>query len=46
MTLARIGDVVEEDFKVVEFKFDKVVFGYVAEKYRDERAELTMSPRQ
>ena len=38
--LARVGDVVDKKFKLLEFKYDSVVFGYVDEKYENRRTEL------
>jgi hypothetical protein len=38
---ARIGDVVRDEFRLVEFKFDSVVFGYVDDRYKDKTTELS-----
>jgi hypothetical protein len=43
MMLARAGEVVEEDFRLIEFKYESVVMGYVDTKYRDMTTELNMA---
>jgi len=45
MQVVRIGGVVERDFKLLEFKYDAVVLGYVDEKWEGQTAELKMSER-
>jgi len=43
--LARVGDVVEAKFKLLEFKYEKVVLGYTDERFKDSKTELEMSAR-
>jgi hypothetical protein len=38
--LARTGDVVKDQFRVVEFGFEAVVMGYVDERFKDQTSEL------
>jgi hypothetical protein len=38
--LARAGDVVKDQFRVVEFGFEAVVMGYVDERFKDQTSEL------
>jgi len=38
--LARTGDVVKDQFRVVEFGFETVVMGYVDERFKDQTSEL------
>lgn len=43
MLLAREGEVVEEDFLLVEFKYESVVMGYVDTKFKGMTTELNMA---
>ena len=38
--IARTGDVVKDQFRVVEFGFETVVMGYVDERFKDQTSEL------
>ena len=38
--LARAGEVVKDQFRVVEFEFEAVVMGYVDERFKDQTSEL------
>jgi len=40
MILARVGDVVAQQFKVVGFGYETLVIGYVDERFRGQTAEL------
>jgi hypothetical protein len=42
MLLARAGETIEQDFKVVEFKYESVVMGYVDNRFKDMTTELNM----
>lgn len=42
MVLARAGDTVENQFKVVAFKYETVVLGYTDERFKDQTTELTI----
>jgi len=41
LMLARVGEVVQEEFKVVEFKYEAVVMGYTDDRFADMTTELT-----
>ena len=41
--LARIGDVIEKEFKLVEFKYDSVVMGYTDERWKGQTVELQLA---
>jgi hypothetical protein len=43
MFLARIGDVVDGSFELLEFRYDTVLLGYVGEPYKGERVRLRAS---
>lgn len=45
MILARIGEVVQEEFKVLEFKYEKVVMGYTQEQFKDQTTELAQQSK-
>ena len=40
--LAGIGEVIEEQYKVVDFKYEMLIIGYTAEKWADKTTELPM----
>lgn len=40
MTLARAGEVLQGQFKLLEFGYEKVVIGYVDDRFKDETTEL------
>jgi hypothetical protein len=40
--LARVGDVVREDFRLIEFRYESVIFGYTDERFAGRTAELAM----
>lgn len=40
--LASIGEVIQEHYKVVDFKYEALVIGYTAERWADETTELKM----
>ena len=40
VVLARAGEVVKDQFRVVEFGFEAVVMGYVDERFKDQTSEL------
>lgn len=42
MVLARTGDTVEGQFKVLNFKYEVVVLGYTDDRFRDQTTELTI----
>jgi len=44
-TLARVGDVVAKQFKLVEFKYETVVLGYVDARFKDQTTEMKMTSR-
>ena len=41
LMLARVGETVQQEFKVVEFKYEAVVMGYTDERFTDMTTELT-----
>jgi hypothetical protein len=43
LMLAAVGDVVEEEFRLKEFRFESVIFGYEDEQFKDRTTELSMS---
>jgi len=43
LMLARVGDVVAAEFRLLEFRFDSVVFGYTNQQFRGRTAELNLS---
>ena len=45
MTLARAGDIVEKQFRLVEFKYESVIMGYVDERFKDKTTELRQQHR-
>ena len=42
VTIKRIGDTVEKDFRLVAFKHDAVVLGYSDKRWKDQTTELKM----
>jgi hypothetical protein len=40
--LAAIGEVIEEQYKVVDFKYETLVIGYTAERWAGKTTELPM----
>lgn len=40
---ARVGEVILEQFRLLEFKYEAVVIGYVDNRFRDQSTELKMS---
>ena len=40
LILARVGEVIEGQFKVVDFGYDSVVMGFTDERFRDQTVEL------
>ncbi len=40
--LAAIGEVIQDQYKVVEFRYETLVIGYTAERWADETTELKM----
>jgi hypothetical protein len=40
--LAQIGEIVDKQYKVLEFKYEMLVIGYTAERWADETYELPM----
>ncbi len=45
LLLARIGETVEDQFKVKEIKYQKVVLGFTAEEFKNQTTELTMKTK-
>jgi hypothetical protein len=45
IVLARVGEVVQNRFRVVEFKFQTVVLGYEEDRYKGKTTELRMRPK-
>lgn len=43
--LARVGEVVQSRFRVVDFKFQTVVLGYEEDRYKGRTTELKMRPK-
>lgn len=43
LELARVGEIVQKDFRLVDFKYEGVVIGYVDERFKDQTTELRMS---
>ena len=43
LQLARVGEIVQEEFRLVGFKYEGVVIGYVDERFADQKTELRMS---
>lgn len=43
--VAQAGDLVREQFRVVEFKYEAVVMGYVDERFKDKTTELKQQRR-
>jgi len=43
LTLAAVGDVLEEQFRLVSFKYEGVVIGYTDDRFKDQTTELQMS---
>lgn len=41
IVLAREGDVVQEDFRLLRFTYDSIVLGYTDERFKDETTEMT-----
>ena len=42
MVLARSGEVVQEKFRVLEFRYETIVMGYTDERFRDKTTELSV----
>ena len=42
MVLARTGDTVQVQFKVVDFKYEVVVLGFTDKRFSEETTELTI----
>lgn len=40
--LAAVGDVVEREFRLLEFRYESVVFGYTDERFKNRTTELGM----
>jgi len=45
LELVRVGEIVQKEFRLVEFKYEGVVIGYVDERFADQTTELRMSRR-
>jgi hypothetical protein len=45
MLLARAGDVVQKEFRLIEFGYESVVMGYVDERFKDKTTELRQQHR-
>jgi hypothetical protein len=43
LELVRVGEIVQKDFRLVDFKYEGVVIGYVDERFADQTTELRMS---
>lgn len=43
LELVRLGEIVQEEFRLVDFKYEGVVIGYVDERFADQTTELRMS---
>ena len=43
MILARAGDVVEGSFRLREFRYESVIFGFTNSKFADKTTELKMT---
>jgi len=43
LDLVRVGETFREDFRLVAFKYEGVVIGYVDERFKDQTTELRMS---
>jgi len=46
IVLARIGEIVQEQFVVREFKFESVVIGYTDERFAEQTTELRQSSKR
>lgn len=46
MMLARVGDVVQQQFRLKEFKYEVVVLGYTDERFRDQTTELEIKGKK
>jgi len=46
MILARVGDVVQQHFRLKEFKYEVVVLGYTDERFRDQTTELEITGKK
>jgi hypothetical protein len=42
MLLARVGDVVQDQFRVLEFKYEVIVMGFTDDRFRGETTELSV----
>jgi len=45
MLLARSGEVVQKEFRLIEFKYESVIMGYVDERFKDKTTELRQQHR-
>lgn len=45
MTLARVGEIVQRQFRVVDFGYETVVMGYTDERFKDRTTELAMKAK-
>jgi hypothetical protein len=43
LKLARVGEVVEEEFRLEEFKYEGVIMGYTDRRFKDQTTELAQS---
>jgi hypothetical protein len=43
VVVARIGDVIDGSFELLEFRYDSVILGYVGEQHKGERVRLRAS---
>ncbi len=41
MILARAGDIVKDEFKVLEFRYESILMGYTDGRFRDKTTEVT-----
>ena len=46
MILAQIGDVVQKEFRIVEFKYQTVVLGYTDEEFAGQTTELEFKKKR
>jgi hypothetical protein len=44
LLLARAGEIVREQFRVVDFGYETIVMGYVDERFKDQTTELRQKP--
>ena len=43
LELVRVGEIVQKEFRLVDFKYEGVVIGYVDERFADQTTEIRMS---